>query len=68
MEKDLVARHGLDQDFEHFCEVFAKAVGAESASAAKQQIRLAMPETTHTGKPSPDSNSEQSGCARNGIY
>jgi len=37
---------GRDRGFEHFFEVFAKAVCAESASAVKQQIRFAMPETT----------------------
>jgi hypothetical protein len=36
-----------DQEFEEYCEVFAKAVGAKSGNAVKQQIRFAMPETEH---------------------
>lgn len=36
---------GRDQDFDQFCEVFAKAVGAKSANAVKHQIRFALPET-----------------------
>lgn len=35
----------LDKEFEKFCEVFASAVGAKSASAVKHQIRFALPES-----------------------
>ena len=35
----------LDAEFEEFCDVFARAVGAASASAVQMQIRFAMPES-----------------------
>jgi hypothetical protein len=31
--------------YEQFCDAFARAVGAKSASAVRHQIRFAMPET-----------------------
>lgn len=34
-----------DEDFNHFCVVFAEAVGANSGDAVKHQIRFALPET-----------------------
>jgi hypothetical protein len=34
----------LDEEFDRFCEVFAQAVGAKSATAVKHQIRFALPE------------------------
>jgi hypothetical protein len=33
-----------EDEFEKFCGVFAKAVGAQSANAVKMQIRFALPE------------------------
>ena len=35
----------LDAEFDSFCEIFAKAVGAKSGDAVKHQIRFALPET-----------------------
>jgi hypothetical protein len=35
----------MDSSFSLFCEDFAKAVGAKSGGAVKQQIRFAFPET-----------------------
>lgn len=44
-EKTSLPGRGLDNEFEKFCQAFATAVGADSASAVKHQIRFAMPET-----------------------
>jgi hypothetical protein len=35
----------LDQQFNEFCDAFAKAVGAKSGEAVQHQIRFAMPES-----------------------
>ncbi|HSM95720.1 MAG TPA: hypothetical protein VLT91_06735 [Rhizomicrobium sp.] len=37
----------LDENFDDFCEAFARAVGAKSGDAVKHQIRFALPETEH---------------------
>ena len=34
-----------DAEFDEFCDAFAKAVGAQSGTAVKHQIRFAMPES-----------------------
>jgi hypothetical protein len=46
-EKTSSPGRGRDNDFNQFCEVFAKAIGAKSGNAVKHQIRFAMPETEH---------------------
>lgn len=45
-EKTNAPGRGLDQQFQQFCDDFAKAVGAKSGEAVQHQIRFAMPETT----------------------
>ena len=44
-EKTNSPGRNLDQQFDEFCDVFAKAVGAKSGEAVRIQIRFAMPET-----------------------
>ena len=35
---------GLDSEFDDFCNLYARVVGAKSGGAVKQQIRFALPE------------------------
>ena len=44
-EKASSPGHGLDTQFNKFCQKFAEIVGAKSGEAVKQQIRFALPET-----------------------
>ena len=46
-EKSGSPGRGVDKEFERFCEVFAKAIGAKSGKAVQHQIRFAMPETAN---------------------
>ena len=38
---------GLDDDYDAFCEAFARVVGCKSADAVKHQIAFALPSTSN---------------------
>lgn len=41
---------GRDEEFDEFCDAFARVFGAKSGDAVKHQIRFAMPESEEGSK------------------